>query len=102
MKPSAIFTSLLPFWLSAILLVLAPKFFAGVLMNPPALLGLPLGVVLLAIAAALTVLGFLAMRGSTSPIVSALAFAFLTLPAVFLVIFTPAVVMIGRNLAAEP
>jgi ABC-type transport system involved in cytochrome c biogenesis permease subunit len=102
MKPSAVFTSLLPVWMTAILLVVAPKFFGGVLLNPPAMLGLPVGVVLLAIAAALTALGFLAMRGSTSPIVSALAFTFLTLPAVFLVIFTPAVVMIGRNLAAEP
>ena len=102
MKPSAIFTSLLPVWLTAILLVVAPKFFAGVVTNPPALLGLPLGVVLLAIAAGLTVLGFLVMRGSTSPIVSALAFTILTLPAVFIVIFTPAVVMIAVNLAPEP
>ena len=102
MRPSAIFTSLLPVWLTGILLVLTPKFFAGVLTNPPAFLGLPLGVVLLAIAAALTVLGFLIMRGSTSPIVSALAFTLLTLPAVFIVIFTPAVVMIAVNLAPGP
>jgi hypothetical protein len=102
MKPSAIFTSLLPVWLTAILLVLAPKFFANVLLNPPAMLGLPLGLVLLAVAGALTTLGFLAIRGSTSPIVSALAFTVLTLPAVFLVIFTPAVVMIALNLSAGP
>jgi hypothetical protein len=102
MRRSTIFTSLLPLWLTAILLVLAPKFFAGVLANPPALLGLPLGVVLLAVAAALTVLGFLVVRGSTSPIVSAVAFTVLTLPAVFIVIFTPAVVMIAVNLAPEP
>ena len=101
MRPSAIFTSLLPVWMTAILLVVAPKFFQQVLLNPPAMLGLPLGVVLLAIAAALTALGFLAMRGSTSPIMSALAFTFLTLPAVFLVIFTPAVVLITINLSTE-
>lgn len=66
MTKSAFFASLVPLWCVLVLLLLAPQFFSAVRLAPPSMLGLPLGFVMLGVAAILTVLGLLAIRASES------------------------------------
>ena len=68
--------------------------------NPPALLGLPLGYVLMGIALAWSAIGLLLIVGADSRGLRLVAMAAFTLPALWLVIFAPAVVIIAKTLAA--
>ena len=52
----------LPIGLVAILSIIAPKFMEPMFYNPPEIVGLPLGVILLAIGAVMMLIGFLTIR----------------------------------------
>jgi len=78
----------------------APRFVSVLGDNPPALLGLPLGYVLMGIALAWSAIGLLLIVGADSRGVRLVAMAAFTLPALWLVIFAPAVVIIAKALAA--
>ena len=79
--------------------VLAPAFLEPVGLNPPAVLGLPMGVVLMALAGGMALVGWLIARRTWSVRVALGAVAILTIPALFLIVMTPALVLIAVNLA---
>jgi hypothetical protein len=100
MSRTALVAALLPFWGALILSLLLPEYFyIGLGWRPPAVLGLPLGFVMLFVAVVLAGLGFLALLASRSAVWSLLSFVFLTVPATLLVILTPATVLIVLNLS---
>ena len=96
----SIFLALLPLWCVLLLSFLGDNF-DPVTRNPPEMLGLPLGVILMAGAPVLAALGFLAIRTSTSRARSVLAFTFLTVPATILAIGVPAIILIVINLSPQ-
>ena len=87
-----------PVWVVGFLLILAPNYFQALLLNPPALVGIPAGMVMGAVAVALTLLGLVAAE-SESRIVRAAGMAFATLPAVLTFLMAPAIVLILLNLS---
>ena len=52
----------LPIFLVIILSIIAPKFMEPMFFNPPAIFGLPLGVILLAVGAVMMLMGFMIIR----------------------------------------
>ena len=88
-----------PMILWAVLAAFAPGFVEPVFMNPPAILGLPAGVVVIAFAMAVALLGWLVVRRARTVGVALAALAFLTIPAMLLVISAPALILIIVNLA---
>ena len=87
-----------PIILFVFLRVAAPDFFDPLFTNPPAIAGLPLGIVIMAGVLAWTLVGILIVnrtRSSTGIVVALLVF---TLPAIFVMLLTPAVVLIVVNL----
>jgi len=88
-----------PIIMFVFLRVAAPDFFDPLFTNPPAIAGLPLGIVMMAGVLAWTLVGVLIVnrtRSSTGIVVAILVF---TLPAIFVMLLTPAVVLIAVNLA---
>lgn len=79
--------------------VVAPAFLEPVGFNPPAVLGLPMGVVLMALAGGMALVGWLLSRRTQSVRVALGAVAILTIPALILIVMTPALVLIIVNLA---
>ena len=79
--------------------ILAPGFMEPVFINPPAMLGLPAGVVIIAIAGGLATLGWLVARRTRSVRVALGAVTLLTIPALLLIVMTPALILIIVNLA---
>jgi hypothetical protein len=90
----------LPFVLTVALMVLASGYLDPLFANPPAIAGLPMGVVFLFIALVWAVLGVLVVWGarSTARIIGALLV--FTLPASMAIILGPAVILIIQNLAS--
>jgi hypothetical protein len=86
-----------PLWI--VLWILAPGFMEPVFLNPPAMLGLPAGVVIIAFAGGLATLGWLVARRTRSVRVALGAVTFLTIPALLLIMLTPALMLIIVNLA---
>lgn len=79
--------------------VMAPEFMAPVFSVPPAVLGFPMGVVLIAFAGGMALFGWLLSRRTRSVRVALGAVAFLTIPALLLILMTPALMLIILNLA---
>jgi hypothetical protein len=86
-----------PLWIA--LWILAPGFMEPVFLNPPAMLGLPAGVVMITFAGGLAALGWLVARRTRSVRVALGAVTFLTIPALLLIMATPALILIIVNLA---
>jgi tight adherence protein B len=61
-RMSGYVVGLLPIGLAGLLFIIAPKFMEPMFLNPPAVLGLPLGVVILFIGGFFMFLGFMAIR----------------------------------------
>ena len=95
-----IVTGFLPLGLFVVLLIVAPRFTDVLGDNPPALLGLPLGSVLMAVALAWSAVGLLLIVAAESRGLRIVAMVVFTLPALWLVIFAPAVVIVAKALAA--
>jgi hypothetical protein len=88
-----------PLILWAAVWIVAPGFMDPVFSVPPTVLGFPLGVVLIALAGGLALVGWLVSRRTRSVRVALGAVAFLTIPALLLIVMTPALVLIIFNLA---
>jgi hypothetical protein len=99
MSMTWILLALLPFWLLLVLAIAAPKFLGVLLDNPPSLLGLPLGVVLVAAGLAWALVGAIAVTVVSSNVARTAVLVVTMLPALFLVIFSPAVVIVAETLA---
>ncbi len=76
----------------------AAGFFEPVFANPPEILGLPAGIIVLFLAATWASIAFLAIRETRSGIGIALAVLAFTIPSTIVIILTPAVVLIVLNL----
>jgi hypothetical protein len=79
--------------------VVAPDFIAPVFSVPPAVFGFPLGVVVITVAGGMALLGWLLSRRTRSVRVALGAVAFLTIPALLLIVMTPALILVIVNLA---
>jgi hypothetical protein len=99
MSMTWILLALLPFWLLLVLAIAAPKFLGVLLDNPPSLLGLPLGVVLVAAGLAWALVGAMAVTVVSSSFARTAVLVVTMLPALFVVIFSPAVVIVAETLA---
>jgi hypothetical protein len=97
--PGASFIATVPMILWVALAAFAPGFVDPVFMNPPAMLGLPAGVVIIAFAMAIAFLGWVVIRRARTVGVVLVALVFLTIPAMLLLLLTPALVLIVVNLA---
>ena len=71
----------------------APGFMEPVLMNPPAVLGLPAGVVLMAFAGGMALFGWLVARRAPTLGIGLGALAFLSIPALLLIVMAPALIL---------
>ena len=89
----------IPVMLSLALWSLAPGFMDPVFANPPAVLGLPGGVVIIAFAEVLALLGWLVARRAQTLGVALGALAFLTVPAILLILMAPVLVLLIINTA---
>ena len=96
---AAIFIALLPVFLFVLLLIISPSFMRPLLLNPPSMAGLPLGVVLEAAGLVWAALGAIVVATTGSKAVRLFASVVFTLPAMFAVILAPAIVLILSNLA---
>ena len=88
-----------PVWVVGFLLIAAPNYVSALFLNPPALVGLPAGSVIAAVAVALTILGIVVVEAE-SRLVRAAGIAFFTLPAVLTFLMAPAILLILLNLSA--
>ena len=89
----------LPFVLWVALSILAPGFMDPIYANPPAIAGIPAGIVILGGAFLLAGLGVLIADRTRSDLVALLAFLFLSIPAMVVIILLPAIILIVQNLA---
>jgi hypothetical protein len=90
--------ALSPAWLTLFLLVMAPNFMGAMLLNPPALLGLPAGVVILALALLWSAVGVLFTIGTPSTLVRTMSLVLFTFPALLSVLLGPAFILVILNL----
>ena len=97
--PGASIFATVPMILWAALAAFAPGFVDPVFMNPPAMLGLPAGVVIIAFAMAIAFLGWVVIRRARTVGVVLATLLFLTIPAMLLLLLTPVLVLIVVNLA---
>jgi hypothetical protein len=84
----------LPFVVLGILAVLAPSFLDQIDANPPALFGLPAGMVLLGLGIAWGALAFVVIWAASSRVGVLVAQLFFTMPSMFLIILAGPVVQI--------
>ncbi len=90
----AVVIASLPVILGVALWVVAPGFMEPVMSNPPAVLGLPMGFFLFAFAGGMALFGWLVARRAQTLGVALGALAFLTIPALLLVVMAPALILI--------
>jgi len=92
---------LLPLWILLFGLVAFPVYMEPMFLNPPATLGLPLGVVLVAAALAVMAIGVVALNRASSNRSAQLAFVGLTLPAAIVIVVAPALILRAVDLASR-
>jgi len=90
--------ALLPLWAGILLSLVAPGFMDPLFANPPAIVGLPAGIVLIFVAGLLMAFGVLAMRWTSSVAGRTAAFLLLTVPSLLLVVASPAAILTIMNL----
>ena len=90
--------SLTPLWVLIVASVSAQNYFPPMVTNPPAVLGIPLGVVIMAIAMVWMLIGTVLVWDERRLPVEPLVLMLFTIPATLVVFFTPAVVLILVNL----
>lgn len=88
----ALATALSPVVLWVVLLLMAPGFTDPLYANPPGILGLPAGLVMVGLALVLAVSGVVVVWRSASSVVQARAIGLLTLPALLLIGLGPWIV----------
>lgn len=87
----------LPFVVMLMFPVIAPGFFEPAFANPPEILGLPMGVVLLFLVATWASIAFLAIRIARSGIGIAFALLIFTVPSMIAMLFIPPVILVILN-----
>ena len=90
--------ALLPLWLFLILVLPQQSLSQPLMSQPPGLLGLPLGVWMTLLVGAWTLAGLALVWNARSPLLRVLAIFVFTIPATFLMILGPAVILILQNL----
>lgn len=88
----AIVVSLMPVWTLLALRVFGSSFLEPVFSNPPGILGLPFGVVLLAVSLVWTLFGVMIVARVRSAVARGAALSLFTIPAAVLVVLSPAVI----------
>lgn len=96
----AVATACSPLVLWIVLLLMAPGFTDPLYGNPPGILGLPAGLVLVGLAVVLAVVGAVVVWRSRSSTLRALAIGLLTIPSLLLIGLGPAIVLALQNLSA--
>jgi hypothetical protein len=91
-------TAFTPLWVLIVATVASPTYFQPMFAEPPSLLGIPLGVVVDAIAMVWMLIGVVLIWDARSSLVEALVLIFFTFPATLLVVLSPAVILIMQNL----
>jgi hypothetical protein len=89
---------LIPLWILLVLLIGVPHLGEAIGANPPAVVGLPLGVVLVRAALALMVVGIQALRRASSERSALVAFIGLTLPSAIIVALAPLFVLLIQSM----
>jgi hypothetical protein len=103
-RPSAspwVAIGLLPLGLLLFLPVLAPNFFGAVFLNPPAMLGLPFGVVAIGGGILWAALGVIVMTNTSSIGLRIVSLILFTIPSTVIVVFCPLFILILLNLTAS-
>ena len=88
----------LPFVVLGILAAIAPTFLDPISANPPALLGLPAGIVVLGLGLVWGALAFVVIWATSSRIGVLVAQLFFTMPALFTIILTAPLILIVQRL----
>lgn len=91
--------AVLPVILLPLLFVVAPGFMDPILANPPAVLGLPAGLILVSVAATLAVLGWIVASRVRSPAIAWAAILCLSVPALVVIILAPAGILLALTAA---
>lgn len=89
----AVVVASVPVVLLAALWVVAPGYMEPVVLNPPAVIGLPAGIVIVAFAGGMAVFGWLVARRAQTIGVVLGALAFLTIPALLMIVMAPALIL---------
>ena len=89
---------LLPLWILTVELIAFPQYLETIGENPPAVAGLPAGILLVGAAVAVMVIGVVALRRASSTRSTLLAFLGLTVPAAAVIVVAPALVRIVLNM----
>jgi len=92
---------LLPFWVLLFFTLLAPGFTDPLFASPPAIFGLPAGLFVIAAALGLMLAGTWLIQRAESDVGMLLAFVLFTIPALMVIFFGPAVILIVVNLASS-
>jgi hypothetical protein len=90
---------LLPLWILTFELIAFPESVEPIGANPPAVAGLPVGILLVGAALAVMVIGVVALRRASSTRSTLLAFLGLTVPAAAVTAVAPALVLNVQNMA---
>lgn len=89
----------MPLWVLLIFAVTAPGFMDPLFANPPSVIGLPAGILIVAVAMLLMLAGVWLLRRPATDLTTVLAFLLFTIPATLLILLGPAVILIIVNLA---
>ena len=89
----AVVAASVPVILLVALWVVAPGYMEPLTLNPPATLGLPLGVVIVLFAGGMAMFGWLVARRAQSLGVALGALIFLSIPALLLIVIAPALIL---------
>lgn len=94
-----ILLGLLPLWILLIWLIAYPGSMDLIGANPPAVVGLPAGILLVGAALAVMALGIVGLRRASSTRSTLLAFLWLTAPAAAVMVVAPALVLMVQIMA---
>jgi hypothetical protein len=93
---------LLPLWILVYEVVAAPRAIEAVGSNPPAVAGLPVGFILVAIGLLVMAVGVVVLGRISSTRWTVLAFLGLTVPATVLVVIAPVLILMVQIWASRP
>jgi hypothetical protein len=88
----------IPFAMILVAQVLAPGFLEPIFANPPEIVGLPAGIVLLFVAAIWASLAFVVIRANPSGLGIAVGLLVFTVPAILAILYLPSTILIVLNL----
>lgn len=89
----AVVVASVPVVMLAALWIVAPGYMDTVGFNPPAVIGLPMGIVIVAFAGGMAVFGWLVARRAQTLGVALGALAFLTIPAFLMIVLAPVLIL---------